>query len=113
MTHLYSLKGLLSSTYFDFSQLASEMLRLFDPTLEPQLEPPEEPLNLIPIYRCPNVTVASLPGELNYLHICKPSLPSPLDVQMSQPDYVSFPVSTLSLYDKEIHTITGLIYSWL
>jgi len=67
--------------------LASEMLRLFDPTLEPQLEPPEEPLNLIPIYRSPNVLTAMLPGDYRYFHVAKPNLPSPLSVQMSQPDF--------------------------
>ncbi|XP_012942608.1 cilia- and flagella-associated protein 61 [Aplysia californica] len=67
--------------------LASEMLRLFDPTLEPQLEPPEEPLNLIPIYRSPNVRTAVLPGDLHYLDVSKPCLPTDLLVQMTQPDY--------------------------
>ena len=48
---------------FGLFQLASEMLRLFDPTLEPQPAPPSEPLNLIPIYRSPRIVGALLPGK--------------------------------------------------
>ena len=51
------------ATVFGLFQLASEMLRLFDPTLEPQPAPPSEPLNLIPIYRSPRIVGALLPGK--------------------------------------------------
>lgn len=67
--------------------LASEMLRLFDPTLDPQTEPPEEPLNLIPIYRSPKVVCAFLPGDYHYLHVHKPCVPTPLQELMDSPDY--------------------------
>ncbi|XP_048259860.1 cilia- and flagella-associated protein 61-like isoform X2 [Haliotis rufescens] len=67
--------------------LAVEMLRLFDPTVEPQSTPGEEPLNLIPIYRNPKVHGGILPGGLHYLQVAKPSLPVPLDVHMAQSDY--------------------------
>lgn len=30
-----------------------------------------------------------LPGSYHYLHVAKPSIPAPLDVQMAQPDFVS------------------------
>lgn len=46
-----------------FLQLATEMLRLFDPTMEPQTAPPEETLNLIPIYRNPKIQGGVLPGN--------------------------------------------------
>ncbi|KAK3738961.1 hypothetical protein RRG08_006528 [Elysia crispata] len=67
--------------------LASEMLRLFDPTLDPQIEPAEEPLNLIPIYRSPKVVSAFLPGDYRYLHVHKPCVPTPLAELMAKPDY--------------------------
>ncbi|BFZ07341.1 hypothetical protein BsWGS_10380 [Bradybaena similaris] len=67
--------------------LASEMLHLFDPTLELQTEPPEEPLNLVPIYRCPKVISAFLPGDYHYLHVYKPCLPTPLAQEMASPNY--------------------------
>ena len=54
---------MLSSLLFYF-QLATEMLRLFDPTLENQPSPNEEELNLIPIYRNPKIQAASLPGNI-------------------------------------------------
>ncbi|KAH9523063.1 hypothetical protein Btru_065650 [Bulinus truncatus] len=44
-----------------YRYLASEMLRLFDPTLDTPTEPPEEALNLIPIYRSPKIVSAYLP----------------------------------------------------
>ncbi|XP_076099520.1 cilia- and flagella-associated protein 61-like isoform X2 [Mytilus galloprovincialis] len=67
--------------------LATEMLRLFDPTMEPQTAPPEETLNLIPIYRNPKIQGGVLPGGYNYLHIAKPGLDMPLADQMAQHDY--------------------------
>jgi hypothetical protein len=30
-----------------------------------------------------------LPGSYHYLHIAKPAIPTPLEVQMAQPDFVS------------------------
>ncbi|OWF50418.1 cilia- and flagella-associated protein 61-like isoform X2 [Mizuhopecten yessoensis] len=67
--------------------LATEMLRLFDPTMEPQSAPPEEALNLIPIYRNPKIQGGILPGGYHYLHVAKPGLDTPLSNQMAQPDY--------------------------
>ncbi|CAG2250100.1 Cilia- and flagella-associated protein 61 [Mytilus edulis] len=67
--------------------LATEMLRLFDPTMEPQTAPPEETLNLIPIYRNPKIQGGVLPGGYNYLHIAKPGMDMPLADQMAQHDY--------------------------
>ncbi|XP_059138560.1 cilia- and flagella-associated protein 61-like isoform X3 [Physella acuta] len=67
--------------------LASEMLRLFDPTLEPCTEPPEEPLNLIPMYRNPKVVSAYLPGDYHYFHVYKPCVPTTLQQMMAKPDY--------------------------
>lgn len=67
--------------------LASEMLRLFDPTMDPQTTPAEETLNLIPIYRNPKIQGGTLPGGYNYLHIAKPGLDMPLADQMAQHDY--------------------------
>jgi len=49
---------------FVYLQLATEMLRLFDPTMEPQSAPPEEALNLIPIYRNPKIQGGLLPGKM-------------------------------------------------
>ncbi|XP_053397247.1 cilia- and flagella-associated protein 61-like [Mercenaria mercenaria] len=67
--------------------LATEMLRLFDPTLEQQGSPQEEQLNLIPIYRNPKIQGAFLPGNFHYLHVKKPGLDKPLVEQMGQSDY--------------------------
>ena len=69
------------------------MLRLFDPTVENDLEPPPEPHNLIPSYYDAKVIGALLPGGFHYLHFAKPSLPMPLEAQVSQPEYVSILVS--------------------
>ena len=43
------------------------MLSLFDPTLEPDREPPKDLLKLIPMYRSPKVQHGVLPG-INYLY---------------------------------------------
>ncbi|XP_052767765.1 cilia- and flagella-associated protein 61-like [Mya arenaria] len=67
--------------------LATEMLRLFDPTLEQQATPPEEQLNLIPIYRNPKIHGALLPGGYHYLHVKKPGLDVPLVEKMGQADF--------------------------
>ncbi|KAK6176372.1 hypothetical protein SNE40_014672 [Patella caerulea] len=67
--------------------LASEILKLFDPTLEQQSNPMEEQLNLIPVYGAPKVQTAILPGGYHYLHVKKPSLDVPLEIQMQNEDY--------------------------
>ena len=46
-----------------YLQLASTMLSLFDPTLEPEPEPPQDMLKLIPMYRSPKAYGAKLPGK--------------------------------------------------
>ncbi|XP_052270971.1 cilia- and flagella-associated protein 61-like [Dreissena polymorpha] len=67
--------------------LATEMLRLFDPTLDQQSGPQEEQLNLIPIYRNPKIQGALLPGNFRYLNVKKPGLDKPLVEQRAQVDY--------------------------
>ncbi|XP_076463469.1 cilia- and flagella-associated protein 61-like [Babylonia areolata] len=64
--------------------LATEMLRLFDPTLDPQPAPASETLNLIPIYRSPRIVEALLPGGYHYLEVVKPGIPDPPEQQMAQ-----------------------------
>lgn len=39
------------------------MLSLFDPTLEPEPEPPQDLLKLIPMYRSPKIQEGILPGK--------------------------------------------------
>ncbi|XP_058034308.1 cilia- and flagella-associated protein 61 [Ahaetulla prasina] len=68
-------------------QLAATMLNLFDPTLEPIFEPPEDLDRLIPMYKGCKIQGGILPGKYNYLHVFKPGIPARLDVQESQPDY--------------------------
>ncbi|XP_026528268.1 cilia- and flagella-associated protein 61 [Notechis scutatus] len=68
-------------------QLAATMLNLFDPTLEPIFEPPEDLDRLIPMYKGCKIQGGILPGKYNYVHIFKPGIPARLDVQESQPDY--------------------------
>ncbi|KAK3611320.1 hypothetical protein CHS0354_029969 [Potamilus streckersoni] len=67
--------------------LATEMLHQFDPTVDPQSGPQEEPLNLIPIYRLPKIKGAFLPGGYHYLHVSKPGLDVSLQIQTAQSDY--------------------------
>ncbi|XP_060630072.2 cilia- and flagella-associated protein 61 [Anolis sagrei] len=80
-------------THINFSskeigfQLAATMLNLFDPTLEPVFEPPEDLDRLIPMYKGCKIQGGVLPGKYNYLHIFKPGLPGRLDVQESQSNY--------------------------
>ncbi|XP_077166454.1 cilia- and flagella-associated protein 61 isoform X2 [Paroedura picta] len=69
-------------------QLAAAMLNLFDPTLEPVFEPPEDTNRLIPIYKGCKVQGGILPGKYYYVHIYKPGIPICLDVQETQPDYL-------------------------
>ncbi|XP_051000889.1 cilia- and flagella-associated protein 61 [Acomys russatus] len=70
-------------------QLAAAMLSLFDPTLEPVTKPPADLDRLIPMYKGAKIQGGILPGSKHYLHISKPAIPSPLDVQRSQPDFGS------------------------
>ena len=65
------------------------MLRLFDPTVENDTEPPEEPHNLIPTYYDAKVIGGLVPGGFQYLHFAKPMLSIPLEAHVSQQDYVS------------------------
>ncbi|ESO85404.1 hypothetical protein LOTGIDRAFT_107567 [Lottia gigantea] len=67
--------------------LATEILKLFDPTVEPEAYPREEQFNLIPLYRAPKIQVTMLPGGYNYLHVKKPGLDVPLEIQMANEDY--------------------------
>ncbi|ELK03926.1 hypothetical protein PAL_GLEAN10024010 [Pteropus alecto] len=68
-------------------QLAAAMLSLFDPTLEPVTEPPADLDRLIPMYKGAKIKGGILPGSYHYLHIAKPAIPTPLEVQMAQPDF--------------------------
>ncbi|XP_039181802.1 cilia- and flagella-associated protein 61 isoform X2 [Crotalus tigris] len=68
-------------------QLAATMLNLFDPTLEPIFEPPEDLDKLIPMYKGCKIQGGVLPGKYHYVHIFKPGIPARLDVQESQPNY--------------------------
>ncbi|XP_076786023.1 cilia- and flagella-associated protein 61 isoform X2 [Arvicanthis niloticus] len=70
-------------------QLAATMLSLFDPTLEPVTEPPADLDRLIPMYKGAKIHGGILPGSYHYLHISKPAIPTPLDLQRSQPDFGS------------------------
>ncbi|NXO79357.1 CFA61 protein, partial [Sitta europaea] len=68
-------------------ELAVSMLSLFDPTPQPSCEPPEASDRLIPIYRRCKVQGGVLPGGYNYLHISKPGVPKPLDVEHDPCDH--------------------------
>ncbi|XP_029774006.1 cilia- and flagella-associated protein 61 isoform X1 [Suricata suricatta] len=70
-------------------QLAAAMLNLFDPTLEPVIEPPADLDQLIPMYKGAKIQGGILPGSYHYLHITKPAIPTPLEVQMAQPNFGS------------------------
>ncbi|XP_075384094.1 cilia- and flagella-associated protein 61 [Tenrec ecaudatus] len=69
--------------------LAAAMLNLFDPTLETATEPPADLDRLIPMYKGPKIQGGILPGSYYYLHLAKPAIPTPLEVQMAQPDFGS------------------------
>ncbi|XP_074065449.1 cilia- and flagella-associated protein 61 isoform X2 [Macrotis lagotis] len=68
-------------------QLAATMLNLFDPTLEPVVEPPGDLDRLIPIYKGAKMKGGLLPGPYYYLHVGKPMIPTPLEVQIAQGDF--------------------------
>ena len=45
------------------------MLGLFDPTMEPDVEPPSDLLKLIPMYRSPKVQAGILPGKNRHVYV--------------------------------------------
>ncbi|XP_030577070.1 cilia- and flagella-associated protein 61 isoform X2 [Archocentrus centrarchus] len=53
--------------------LASTLLTLFDPTVEPAEAPPPEANRLIPLYKQAKIEGGTLPGGYHYLHVSKPS----------------------------------------
>ncbi|PAA87940.1 hypothetical protein BOX15_Mlig002838g2, partial [Macrostomum lignano] len=56
-------------------QLAHALLRLFDPTLDQDTEPPPEPAKLIPQFgHTPKLSGARLPGGYHYLHVTSPTI---------------------------------------
>ncbi|XP_049630284.1 cilia- and flagella-associated protein 61 [Suncus etruscus] len=67
-------------------QLAAAMLNLFDPTIEPVIDPPPELDRLIPMYKGAKIQGGILPGSFHYLHIAKPAIPTPLEVHRTQSD---------------------------
>ncbi|NWV28409.1 CFA61 protein, partial [Origma solitaria] len=68
-------------------ELAVSMLSLFDPTFQPSSKTPEGSDRLIPMYRRCKVQGGVLPGGYNYLHIHKPEIPVPLDVELAPCDH--------------------------
>ncbi|NXC01281.1 CFA61 protein, partial [Orthonyx spaldingii] len=68
-------------------ELAASMESLFDPTPQPSSKPPEGSDRLIPIYRRCKVQGGVLPGGYNYLHISKPEIPMPLNVENDPCDH--------------------------
>ncbi|NWT88451.1 CFA61 protein, partial [Lanius ludovicianus] len=68
-------------------ELAASILSLFDPTPQPSSKPPEGTDRLIPIYRRCKVQAGVLPGGYNYLHVSKPAIPVPLDVEHDPCDH--------------------------
>ncbi|NWW04112.1 CFA61 protein, partial [Oreocharis arfaki] len=68
-------------------ELAASMLSLFDPTPQPSSETPEGSDRLIPVYRRCKVQGGVLPGGYNYLHVSKPAIPMPLDVEHDPCDH--------------------------
>uniref|UniRef100_A0A667Y026 Si:zfos-223e1.2 n=1 Tax=Myripristis murdjan TaxID=586833 RepID=A0A667Y026_9TELE len=57
--------------------LANALLPFFDPTLEPAADPPLDMDRLVPVYKDAKIQGGKLPGGYNYLHVSKPSVPSP------------------------------------
>ncbi|XP_051955080.1 cilia- and flagella-associated protein 61 [Xyrauchen texanus] len=53
--------------------LASVLLPLFDPTLEPTISPPSDLEDLIPLYSQAKIQGGRLPGSYNYLSLTKPA----------------------------------------
>ncbi|XP_017312261.1 cilia- and flagella-associated protein 61 isoform X2 [Ictalurus punctatus] len=66
-----------SHSYFNSKEvgqeLATMLLHLFDPTLEPPAKPAPDADRLIPIYKQSKITGGKLPGGYHYLHVTKPS----------------------------------------
>ncbi|XP_060947391.1 cilia- and flagella-associated protein 61 [Limanda limanda] len=54
-------------------ELAVMMLQLFDPTQEPEDEPPSDLDHLVPLYKQAMIQGGKLPGGFNYLHFTKPA----------------------------------------
>ncbi|XP_059696619.1 cilia- and flagella-associated protein 61 [Haemorhous mexicanus] len=67
-------------------ELAASMLSLFESAPQPSSGPPEGSDRLIPIYSRCKVQGGVLPGGYNYLHISKPGIPVPLDVELDPCD---------------------------
>uniref|UniRef100_A0A8C9NMV8 Cilia and flagella associated protein 61 n=1 Tax=Serinus canaria TaxID=9135 RepID=A0A8C9NMV8_SERCA len=67
-------------------ELAASMLSLFESAPQPSSAPPEGSDRLIPIYSRCKVQGGVLPGGYNYLHISKPGIPVPLDVELDPCD---------------------------
>ncbi|NXG99623.1 CFA61 protein, partial [Loxia leucoptera] len=67
-------------------ELATSMLSLFESAPQPSSRPPEGSDRLIPIYSRCKVQGGVLPGGYNYLHISKPGIPVPLDVELDPCD---------------------------
>ncbi|NWZ03239.1 CFA61 protein, partial [Loxia curvirostra] len=67
-------------------ELATSMLSLFESAPQPSSGPPEGSDRLIPIYSRCKVQGGVLPGGYNYLHISKPGIPVPLDVELDPCD---------------------------
>ncbi|NWT29554.1 CFA61 protein, partial [Cardinalis cardinalis] len=67
-------------------ELATSMLSLFDSTPQPSSEPPAGSDRLIPVYSRCKVQGGVLPGGYNYLHISKPGILVPLDVELDPCD---------------------------
>ncbi|NXQ57991.1 CFA61 protein, partial [Anthoscopus minutus] len=68
-------------------ELATSMRSVFDPIPQPSSEPPEGSDRLIPVYRRCKVQGGVLPGGYNYLHVSKPGIPMPLDVEHDPCDH--------------------------
>ncbi|NXW42893.1 CFA61 protein, partial [Nyctiprogne leucopyga] len=68
-------------------ELATSMLKLFDPIPKPFSKPPEDSDRLIPMYKGCKIKGGVLPGGYNYLHISKPEIPIRLDLELALCDH--------------------------
>lgn len=71
------------------AQLAQSFLTLFDPTLDPDSEPAQDVLKLVPLYKQPKTDICILPGNLYYLRMRKSGIECPIEVAQTQKNYVS------------------------